>query len=53
MVLTGKVIDMKHLLWLILHLVTSLTTLLGSRGIRALPLLAENLLMKQQLRVSH
>jgi hypothetical protein len=42
MVLTGKVIDMKHLLWLLLRLLAGLITLLGNRGIRAL--LAENLL---------
>jgi hypothetical protein len=35
MVLAGKAIDMKHLLWLTLRLVVGLTTLLGSRGIRA------------------
>jgi len=49
MVLAGKVIDMKHLLWLILRVVAGLNTLLGSRGIRAL--LAENLLLRQQLLV--
>ena len=49
MVLTGKVIDMKYLLWLILRLLAGLTTRLGSRGTRAV--LAENLLLKRQLLV--
>ncbi len=49
MVLAGKVIDMKHLLWLIVRLVAGPTTLLGSRGIRAV--VAENLLLRQQLLV--
>ncbi len=49
MVLAGKVIDMKQLFWLILRPVAGLTTLLGSRGIRAV--LAENFLLRQQLLV--
>ena len=49
LVLTGKVIDMKYLLWLILRLLAGLTTRLGSRGTRAV--LAENLLLKRQLLV--
>ena len=40
---------MNHLLWLILRLLAALLTLLGRRGTRAL--LAENLLLKQQLLV--
>ena len=43
MVFSGKVIDMKHLPWLILRLLAGLTTLLGSRGTSAV--LAENLLL--------
>ena len=47
--LLGKLIHMKLLLLLILRLLAALTTLLGSRGTRAM--LAENLLLKQQLLV--
>ena len=47
--LLGKVIGMKYLLWLILRLLTGPTTLLRSRGTRAV--LAENLLLKRQLLV--
>ena len=49
MAILGKLIEMKDLLLLILGLLAGVTTLLGSRGIRAL--LAENLLLKQQLLV--
>ena len=49
MVVSGKVIDMKYLLWLILRLLAGLITLLVGRGTRAV--LAENLLLKHQLLV--
>ncbi len=49
MVLLGKVVEMKHLLWLILQFIAGLTTVLRSRGTRAA--LAENFLLNRQLLV--
>ena len=49
MVLLGKVIAMKHLLWLILRVLARLASLLGTDRTRAV--LAENMLLRQQLLV--
>ncbi len=45
----SKVVAMKHFLYLSLHLLAGVITLLGSRGTKTV--LAENLLLKRQLLV--